>query len=298
MGTVALGPRALRSKSRHRRRGRWEPYREWRTVQEESVDIPELDYFDLRFSERSRLLVYRIPRDGGQFDYFLQNPAYLEATDMQGVFSEDRASMIAIDANANGVFFEPEDRVFFNNVNPYRQNSAHAELRGFLGNYWYRVSELEEHHLIEVGLRGGKLRFTSPNARYAGIAERGSLIVQNLPAGASVSLNGRTYWPKVSGVFEAPIEFGVYQLRIGAPGAADQVEQLTVDEAHRAIAVAYRPAPAGALSLQNLSLDHWKWWSGAATALSAYTRTPASCISRQGATTLASRQAAPGSAGW
>lgn len=166
--------------------------------------------------------------------------------------------MIAIDANANGVFFEPEDRVFFNNVNPYRQNSAHAELRGFLGNYWYRVSELEEHHLIEVGLRGGKLRFTSPNARYAGIAERGSLIVQNLPAGASVSLNGRTYWPKVSGVFEAPIEFGVYQLRIGAPGAADQVEQLTVDEAHRAIAVAYRPAPAGALSLQNLSLDHWK----------------------------------------
>lgn len=239
-------------------RTHWEPYLAWMTVPEEIVDIPELEYFELRFSDRTHLLLYRIPRSAGPPEYLLQNPGYIAAHDTQRALSSGRVSVIAIDANSNGIYFEPEDRIFFNTMNPYRRDSAYAELPRFLDNYWYRVSELEEHHLLWVALEGGRLRFSSPNAKFAGVTERGSLAIAGLPAGARISLNGRTFGPLRSEVFEAAIEFGVYQLHITAPGASEQVERLTVDEAHRAVRLAFRPAPSGSLSIANISLDHWK----------------------------------------
>lgn len=86
-----------------------------------------------------------------------------------------------------------------------------------------------------------------------------TLSVSQLTRGASVSLNGRTYRHKEDEAFAAAIEYGTYELRITRPGAADQVDLITVDESHPTVHLEYHASPSGGLSVANMLRRHENW---------------------------------------
>jgi hypothetical protein len=241
----------------------WEPYTTWETVHEQMVDIPAYDYYQFEAGGGARLLVYKAVQPSERCAYYLQNPTYFAANYSAKALAKDgEVRIIAIDADADGRYFEEEDRLLFNSWNPYKRDSRFQEVPGFLDNYWYRLGELRHEKLVDVtaapDLRS--MRFESPNDRFAGVKGRGHIRVSGIPRKtASLHINGTRRKQGSDGVFEGAIEYGVYRVRIESPGHLDHVALVTIDEASPRFELAYSPGPAASvLRIDHVSLRHWK----------------------------------------
>jgi hypothetical protein len=198
---------------------RFEPTWKWVTTTDYVLDIRPCKYYLASLPNGQQLAVYE---EGDH--YYLQNPGFLTGKTASGT------SIVVIDVNANGKYFDAKDEVMFSAWNPYDRNARYQRVPGVRGNSWYAIDELETSELIALAEEAGQLKITALNSRYEGVKSKGTVRFGSFPEDAELYINGtRVRAPQKNKPLSA--EYGKYNYAICKPGSMDIYGQFTVDEA-------------------------------------------------------------------
>jgi hypothetical protein len=207
---------------------RYETTWSWQMVTEWRAKVLPSTYYSFSLDDHQRLTVYQ--KDGR---YFLQNPTYIAAKDENGV------NCLLVDFNANGSYFDPQDRVMWSAWNPYDQGSKYKQVKGVRGNAWYSLLDLEDSQLVTMTEAEGKLKMTSLNQQYAGVKGKGTVNFLGVPQDAVVKVNGQSVRLNAKGKPLAA-EYGEYHYVISRTGRLDTLGSFVVDADHLAPQIEYK----------------------------------------------------------
>ena len=225
-------------------------YWEYEPVQIKVLDIPAYTVYSFDLSTGESVLVYRTATG-----YVFQNAAYGYYTDKApGFLSDVDVKVIFVDANSNGSYTDPEDRLAFNAWNPLVEGSERKEIRGIMENVWYSEKDLKNERFVSYRVKKDRdeIAITNANAKYVKNTQKGKLTLVGLDkTDRAVSVNGA--WYEISGkTFVASIEYGFYNLRIIRTGRLDFSTSFEVNDENRAVQVEVTPtAAAGTFTLKH-----------------------------------------------
>lgn len=212
----------------------------WTTVTELQPKIIPSKHYSFHLGDNQDLTVFE--KEG---KHYLQNPSYMSAKGAGGV------NCVLLDFNANGSYFDPQDRVMWTAWNPYDKGSKYKEVKGFRGNAWYSLLDLEESSLVTLSEENGKLKTESINSKYAQSKGKGQVGFQGLPEGATLKVNGQ---PVRLNAKAKPLnaEYGEFHYIISVPGHEDASGKFVVDETHPSQQIQYQlTGPAAAAKFVN-----------------------------------------------
>jgi hypothetical protein len=211
----------------YRTQFRYETTWSWQQTTELHPQVLPSTHYSFSMGEAQRLTVYE--KEGR---YYLQNPSFMAAQGADGV------SCLLVDYNANGAYFDPQDRVMWTAWNPYDKGSKFKAVKGFRGNAWYSLLDLEESYLVTLADVDGKLTTTALNQRFTNVKGKGTVDFQNLPQDAVLKVNGKEV--KISAK-KKPLnaEYGEYHYVISVPKQLDTFGKFVVDASHPAPQIQY-----------------------------------------------------------
>lgn len=231
---------------------------EWESYQDSWYDIPEAEYFDAAFGNGDRFTVYRTAGKSGP-RYLLQNPQYCLVREGESqTFGAKDLSMVFVDSQSNGRFFEADDRVLFNVWNPYDKSSQYRTIRNLLDNYWYEVSFIAGNYFLSFEPAGDSLSIKYGNEEYIGVEAKGTLSLRGLPTDkASVIINGHRYrfWDEKP----VPIEYGKYHMIVRSPGYLEFEDSFTVNSTNPAVVIDVSATPeAETVKIENIFAENYR----------------------------------------
>lgn len=216
----------------------------WDNYSETSYEISDSRYYEFDLPGNDHVLVFDKTEGGAVVHYLLNASYYVVKENADSFFGAKDTNVLFVDAQSNGSFFDPEDRVLINVWNPYDKDSRHRSISRYMDNYWYSVGYLANNFFLKCALAGDSVRFEYGNAAYLGVKDTGTLTLRNI-AGVKpkVSLNGKGY--SLAEGRARNIQFGQYHLVASVPGRLDFESYFTVDERNRAVDIEYREQPKG-----------------------------------------------------
>lgn len=241
---------------------RWVPKTSWvwETIYESVLNIPIYDYYEFSINDKTNILIYRIEKEG-QINYYFQNPTYYSVIEKEkGFFGDKLIKLLIIDVNSNGIYFEDEDKIFFNSWNPYEQNSKFTEISNFMDNYWYRFRDLKIEKFLSFSSNSSinELKIMNSNSIYIDIDKLGEFKVINMPKKCEIFLNGKSYFHGLNSVFKGKIEYGFYNLKIIQDKHLDFKSNFVIDDKNLKIEIEYKdPGMAGVLEFDNDFIKNW-----------------------------------------
>jgi hypothetical protein len=211
----------------YRTQFRYETTWSWQQTTEFYPKVLPSTYYSFSLDDAHQLTIYE--KVG---KYYLQNPSFMVAQAADGV------NCLLVDFNANGSYFDPQDRVMWTAWNPYNKESKYNAVKGFRGNAWYSLLDLEESYLVSFDDVNGKLSPTSLNKRFANVKGKGTVGFQGLPQDAKVKVNGKKINLNAKGK-PLPAEYGEYHYVISVPNHLDTFGKFVVDADHPAPQISY-----------------------------------------------------------
>lgn len=217
----------------------------WVTVEEKVPDIPVYSVYRFKVDGGGDILVYQ---DQGK--WFLQNVSGLVFVDkVPGFLSEVSVNGILLDANNDGIWTSNEDKILFSTWNPYKKDSTYQALAYYPDNQWLDLKTLKTTQFTNFihDSAGKSIQILNGNSQYAKSNETRPLKINNLPAGAGIVINGKSYYHnKEKSEFEAPIQLGLFNLLIQAPRKGDFEVNFEVPSDAERIEIDYQPPPPAA----------------------------------------------------
>jgi len=227
---------------------------DWETYFESAYQVPNLNYFDVDIPGKPHLIIYEIP-EKSTLVYYLQNPEYYVAKEEGESFVGTKdVRLLFMDADSNGSYQDPDDRVLFNVWNPYDQNSKYRTINHFMDNHWYRLKEIQEDNFTTFEFRGNRLAIAYANDKYLRNPGKGRIKITNIAdRNATVIINGKEYFTGFGSEF--PAQFGKYRLLVRTRGHLDFEKVFEINEETPEVTVQYEVTqPAGILKIKNIFL--------------------------------------------
>ena len=153
----------------------------WESQPVTRVVIPDYDYYEVPLDSGQVLWVYRLEEDGRTV-LAVQNPNYIRATETEAdVWGAEEVEIVIIDADSDGFYLGPQDRVMFNSWNPYDQASRYTPLRGMVENLWVDLDFVQRTMFVTLKTNDDHsvLAISDANDRFVGVEDIGALIVHN-----------------------------------------------------------------------------------------------------------------------
>ncbi|MBN2441145.1 MAG: hypothetical protein JXJ04_07355 [Spirochaetales bacterium] len=234
----------------------------WVTVPVSVIDIPEYSIYYFEIAENNRCVLYEI-QEGDETNYYFQNVNYLYAVEKEKNYwgNEKEIKLIFLDANSNGIYFEPDDMVLFNTWNPYEQDSAYQEITSFMDNFWYKFKDLQYEAFLTfiANAEYDTLSIVNANSGYIGIKEKGTLTITHLEEDMILKINGKQYTGIKNGVFKSSIEYGVFNVQIIKYGFLAFENVFTIDGKNPEYSIEYKETdPAGTFIFTGHNFKNWK----------------------------------------
>lgn len=231
---------------------------EWEQYSERSYVIPESQFFDISMSNGDHFFIYRNDNNDA-VTYYLQNPEYyVVKEEKNSLFGVDDTNILFVDAQSNGIFFEPNDLLLINIWNPYDKNSKHRSISNIMDNYWYTSSFINNNYFLDLKVSSGSISFIYENKEYINSKGTGKITINNINIPKkSVFLNGKKY--PVSSGKSSSIQFGKYHLTIRVPNHLDYDDYFVVDEKNNSVTIDYKETQIGSpVKFKNIFSDDYK----------------------------------------
>lgn len=212
--------------------------------------IPEYEFFHCKIDD-SDILLYQVKDESNNsYTYYFQNPSYIIASD-----SGD-TRYILIDRNSNGRYNDLDDLFMVTAWNPYEEESSFRDVRFILQNKWHENSYLLEELFLELNYDEERINITSPNSNYSHDST-GTLILENLPTGAKLLINGK-YYRTEEGSAKLKNQFGKFKLTVERKGYLDfqKVYEIT-NSSDKVIIKVEKTSKSGLLKLSNIFSDNY-----------------------------------------
>jgi hypothetical protein len=234
----------------------------WETVSEQFIAIPSYTYFSFQTKDGFDLVIYRVSAKG-KFTYYIQNTSYLSAAEQQKNFLGQSVDvhLLMIDTDANGYYFDKQDRILFNTWNPYEKGAAYREIQSCVDNTWYHYSTLSKENFLSFkdDPKVKQLSIINANSAYINRDAQGKLSILNLEQGDRIFLNGKEYSIKKKSFFLASIQYGIFHLRIVRPGYQDFIRNFEINDDSPTAEINYKvPKKAGMFKLINCGFKTFK----------------------------------------
>lgn len=205
----------------------------WETTTVRRARALDVDYFEFQTPTNQRIIIYKTYKNDA-VHYLLQNASYVKTTET--IMDNEQIEFIFIDTNANGVYTDSRDMVFFKTWNPFNINSLFHSVSGFIANQWMPVESFKQLYLLEFMHNDQKNKLTIFNENDSFIEDvlSGTLHISGFTDNeeGSITLNGKTYplkdiWGNIKQ--EWNIEHGIYTGKITKKGKLPMKVSFTID---------------------------------------------------------------------
>ena len=245
-------------------------YTSWRyeTSTTYVLDVPTTNVYVLKLANDENMVVYeQEEKDGKQ--YYYQNPTYLIGSD------DNDTKYLLVDANSNGNYFDPEDKIMINTWNPFVQGSVYRTSNIYKENKWVALDYLKRNMFMEaVKGTANTIQLRNENDVYMDDDKEGKVTFNNMPDEYTLTINSRRYKVKAKHP-DLKSEYGKFRAEISEPGHLPYEFFYTVNDQTPDVVLTYKQMPfAGELTVSNIfTSGYFITVKGANNYLKQYTNT-------------------------